>query len=159
MRELRGKTIHNICVFYMFSYGYFAGGGEAEGEQGWYECVCVGRVSCLTQSVQAHVSVRVSVSQQSDMSDTKCQFQGTKSLYFFASISYVELKETDCGGYFCMSGCQGRKMTIIQQGRLYYKNMLMCLACVCMCVCMWQEGNTWWCCSSRGDRELSQSAP
>lgn len=54
--------------------------------------MCVGRASCLTQSVLTHVSVRVSVSQQSAMSDTKCQFQGTETPPPH-SIVYVKLKE------------------------------------------------------------------
>lgn len=57
--------------------------------------MCVGRASCLTQSVLTHVSVRVSVSQQSAMSDTKCQFQGTETPPPPPphSIVYVKLKE------------------------------------------------------------------
>lgn len=55
--------------------------------------MCVGRASCLTQSVLTHVSVRVSVSQQSAMSDTKCQFQGTETPPTPHSIVYVKLKE------------------------------------------------------------------
>lgn len=86
-------------------------------------CVCVG---CLTQSVRAHVSVRVSVSQQSAMSDTKCQFQEEQSSFilFYFILFYFLLpfhtwssrktnhRHTDddvkksVSSYHCVSGCQ-----------------------------------------------------
>ena len=146
-------TIQNPEYMHVFCFCMviFAGGGRLKQIRGDVnECVCVcvcvcvcarvcfGRVSCLTQSVQAHVSVRVSVSQQSAMSDTKCQFRGTKSLFFplfhFLCRAQGKRSQRDRGGFYCTSRCQGGRQREImdrdkqlEQGRL--KNMLMCYVC------------------------------
>lgn len=106
------------------------------------------------------------------MSDTKCQFQGTETPPHppLNCICKAEGSKEEYGDYYHVSEFQrGRwRKTQTRDEQLYsredsitkYADLLcVCVLGVCVSGCMWQEGSTWWCCSSRGDRELSQSAP
>lgn len=107
--------------------------------------MCVGRASCLTQSVLTHVSVRVSVSQQSAMSDTKCQFQGTETPPPpLNCICKAEGSKEEYGDYYHVSEFQrGRwRKTQTRDEQLYSREGSITkyadLLCVCVCwVCVW----------------------